>query len=183
MIIEKYKKSQFNISYYAKNDVDSWIYANTYSGCIMFADQEMSNFLENYSNDSLMILNNKYPDIANYLIDNGFLVRENLDELKRIRSRFQENKFAKHFLNLTLMPTSACNLDCSYCYQETHTKSFSSSIVEQLKQFVSNYISKIKHLNITWYGGEPLLKKILFCNCQSILFKYVKRMGYPTQQI
>ncbi len=166
-----YKASRYNIYSAIKNNSKSWIYANTFSGCIMRTDQELKKFLENFNMDSFNKLEKEHPDIANYLIEKGFIVQEMLDEITRVRLRFQTSKFLSDCLNLTLLPTSDCNLGCPYCYQERNPISFSDNVVAQLKQFVSNHIPNIKHLSVTWYGGEPLLKQNLISDISQYFIK------------
>jgi uncharacterized protein len=169
-----YKASKFNICYPYKEDSGFWVLANTYSGCVIFADRELADFMKFFDCDRFNTMNATDPDIVSYLLDRGFVVRDSLDEVKRVRLRFHEAKYNTSSLNLTLVPTNACNLGCRYCYQERQPKSFTADSVNNLKCFVSNRISQIEFLGITWYGGEPLLKRELISEISRYFIKLCK---------
>lgn len=60
-------------------------------------------------------------------------------------------------LNLIIAPTTGCNFACPYCFEgEKKTKVMTSEIVAKLITFINGYTS-VKKLNLTWYGGEPLM--------------------------
>jgi radical SAM protein with 4Fe4S-binding SPASM domain len=65
-------------------------------------------------------------------------------------------------MNIVLSLTDHCNLNCTYCYYN-HVKDKEHSSVERLYQAVDFFVFHAKelgdnHLNITFFGGEPLLK-------------------------
>lgn len=62
-------------------------------------------------------------------------------------------------MELIIMPTEHCDLDCVYCYEDhLSIGSMSSETYSALKFFVSNRIPELERLHIGWFGGEPLLK-------------------------
>ncbi|MBI4722400.1 MAG: SPASM domain-containing protein [Candidatus Stahlbacteria bacterium] len=67
-----------------------------------------------------------------------------------------------YVLSLTIAPTLECNFECKYCYERE--KKIIKNITmgdaeeEKLLEFLTNKVSKIETLFITWYGGEPLLE-------------------------
>ncbi|MEC2257861.1 radical SAM protein [Bacillus cereus] len=60
---------------------------------------------------------------------------------------------------LILFPTEQCNFRCIYCYEDFKLKRMSPDIIQGIKLFLNNRASKIKHLKINWFGGEPLIAK------------------------
>ena len=67
--------------------------------------------------------------------------------------------FQSELLNLTIAPTSSCNFQCYYCYEEgIQQKTMDDSTIEKLIEFIEIKSKKThNNVNITWYGGEPLL--------------------------
>lgn len=64
-------------------------------------------------------------------------------------------------MNYSLYLTDNCNLNCRYCYEKNmHTNCELS--LDNIKKIIDNEIkSKTKESIITFFGGEPLLKKNL----------------------
>ena len=66
-------------------------------------------------------------------------------------------------LTLIFKPTYACNLACSYCYNEgwrdTRGESMSISEAKCAISWVIDYCRKrgVKSIRVIWHGGEPLL--------------------------
>ena len=64
--------------------------------------------------------------------------------------------YSNSSLSLTIAITRACNFDCSYCFEGNRTgASMDIATEKKLIDFIKNY--RCDQLNITWYGGEPLL--------------------------
>ncbi|WP_159101324.1 radical SAM/SPASM domain-containing protein [Prevotella dentasini] len=60
-------------------------------------------------------------------------------------------------LSLVIAPTTGCNFACPYCFEgEKKTKVISDDVIENLICFINGY-SSVKKLDLTWYGGEPLM--------------------------
>lgn len=69
--------------------------------------------------------------------------------------------YTKH-LNILIMPTDACNINCVYCFHKPYTTGFNKmdlSMAEHLFDITAPYYSKV---NIIWHGGEPLLMGLEF---------------------
>jgi len=87
----------------------------------------------------------------------GFLVA--YDELRHMRTQaFFESGWGEA-LALVICPTLACNFACPYCFEE-HRKGHMSRETEDLVfKFAKDNMEcyGLKKLDVTWYGGEPLL--------------------------
>ena len=58
------------------------------------------------------------------------------------------------------MMTEACNFGCSYCNQG-HDKAsnfMGNDVFKSVKNYIVN-MPNLESLNVTWYGGEPLIRK------------------------
>ncbi len=71
--------------------------------------------------------------------------------------QFQARNFDKSTLSLVIAPTTSCNFACPYCFEPKLTpKTMTDSIIDKLVEFVKGH-EEAKGINLTWYGGEPLL--------------------------
>ena len=55
------------------------------------------------------------------------------------------------------MPTEQCNFRCTYCYEDFALGRMSNDVIEAVKRFLDHRLDSLSHLNISWFGGEPLL--------------------------
>lgn len=92
------------------------------------------------------------------LIDGGFLIDRNIDELKIVRDRSKEAINSKEYF-LIILPTLNCNYHCWYCIQDHIESKMSPDIMERIKKHIDYMINieKIEALNLDWFGGEPFL--------------------------
>lgn len=64
----------------------------------------------------------KLKDLQSW-IDTGFLVKEELDEVKALQVIYDAKKYTPN-LAFTIIPTLLCNCACDYCFQDkSHVKS------------------------------------------------------------
>jgi len=68
----------------------------------------------------------------------------------------------KDLSHMNLILTNACNLSCSYCYEQ-HRQDFGRFTVESLKTAYDwlNTINEVPNKNFQFFGGEPLIHKKL----------------------
>jgi uncharacterized protein len=79
------------------------------------------------------------------------------DELEELKFIHRASRFEESSLGLVIAPTMACNMACSYCYEENKQGRMSPSTIESIIQFVEKRAGGLKSLTVSWYGGEPLL--------------------------
>lgn len=78
-------------------------------------------------------------------------------ELSKLRFQSKSHIFNPQILSLTINPTLACNFRCKYCFEKDHRDEFMSAEVEDgIVEYVKNH-SLSRFLDVTWFGGEPLL--------------------------
>ena len=98
--------------------------------------------------------NNK---LEGQLIKHGMIVPETYDEDSAAHLKYLE-EITEPVLRLTLVPTYRCNFRCPYCYQDhEHSIIMSEEIQEGIIKYVRKHISRYSGLEISWFGGEPLL--------------------------
>lgn len=85
------------------------------------------------------------------------LVEDDSHEIDKIKYLILQNRFRSDRMHLTLNPTTSCNFACPYCFEFTHQgKTMTDKVENDIVDFVKAHPS-VKELNITWFGGEPLL--------------------------
>src|SRR5882672_11088607 len=65
--------------------------------------------------------------------------------------------FAADTLNLILFSTEKCNFRCFYCYEDFKLGKMPSSIQEGIIQLLNRRAPTLRNLELSWFGGEPLL--------------------------
>lgn len=147
-----YKISRYNI---IKKSEDKIIVYNSYTKASLFLGKD-SNIDAFKSIDKFNELDKKTKKI---LIDNGFVIDENRDEFSEIKYMYEKKYYDKTFLNIVLVPSLSCNFSCPYCFEkdlkcgyENINKYFST-----LKKFAKNNFKKYQCIQISLFGGEPLL--------------------------
>lgn len=71
--------------------------------------------------------------------------------------KFNIRNYSSNILNLVIAPTTSCNFDCPYCFEpKNNPKTITDDVIQDLLQFIKSH-NYARELNITWYGGEPLL--------------------------
>ena len=133
---------------------------------------ECEDRLINYKNGDIIYFNNDndYKSCINSLIDDGspafkklldkeFLIPDYLDEPALMQYYANKELYGNEMLELTIIPTNACNFHCIYCYELQRTEYMSDKTFDNVFKFLEKNIKKYDILNIDWFGGEPLLAK------------------------
>jgi len=85
-----------------------------------------------------------------------------MTEADKIKS-FDKNSFIRGLnpksFQLILYPTEQCNFRCVYCYEDFEIGKMPQWVVSASKEFIKNKIKNLNKLNLSWFGGEPLLAK------------------------
>ena len=146
-----YKKSAYTILI----PMDQYTIAyNSYSGSLCKLDEKGVACLENLDESS---------PFFNAMVGQGLIVDKHLDEFARVIREYNDYIRADdpETLQYTIALTTACNLRCIYCFEESHVPEFASP---ETMDAIVNYVRKeleahpsVKNLHITWFGGEPML--------------------------
>lgn len=101
------------------------------------------------------------PLLAKMLASDGYLVPKDLDQFGQFRDNYFAARHDMGQLALTIAPTMACNLACGYCFQGLNKdlKKIDQRLPDAIMDFIQKQTGTLKSLNITWYGGEPLMAK------------------------
>lgn len=114
--------------------------------------------LYNSLNGALLKINKKKIDEAKeILIQKGFLVEDSDNELLFYKYIYYQKIFSNRNLNITIAPTTDCNLCCPYCFEEgnKHKEYIDDITLNAIAKYIIS--KKDKKIDLTWFGGEPLL--------------------------
>ncbi len=137
-------------------------------------DNKRKLLYNSFTNSMALMESDKYEQLVNFnekkeqipdakLLEDlkmgGFIIEDNYSEFDEIKLRMLSGRFDTSSLGLTIAPTSDCNFRCVYCYEKDVIKeqNMSEEIQENIIEFVEGYAGSIKNLQVTWYGGEPLM--------------------------
>lgn len=89
----------------------------------------------------------------------GFLLDDSEDELRMIRTQLFISRYQDRSIGMTIAPTMACNLACTYCYEAGYgaTQSMSKDVEEAVIDYIKHELIRPRPVAINWYGGEPLV--------------------------
>ncbi|MCR4779039.1 MAG: radical SAM protein [Lachnospiraceae bacterium] len=82
-------------------------------------------------------------------------------------------------LQLTILTTTACNMQCVYCFERLVPINADKELAYNILTFVERVIAKKKfsRLRVTWFGGEPLVNKALIFELSSKLISLCEKNG------
>jgi len=86
-----------------------------------------------------------------------FAIADDLDEIEALKFRHNLDRYNRSAMGLVIAPTLACNMACTYCYEANKKGRLSSQMIEKIVNFVEERASGTDSLDVSWYGGEPLL--------------------------
>lgn len=67
--------------------------------------------------------------------------------------------YAPSELHLIILPTELCNFRCLYCYESHQGENMNDATERALITFLHRQIDIRKTIWVSWFGGEPLLRK------------------------
>lgn len=75
----------------------------------------------------------------------------------KMHSDILYNSLTDEKLTLTILPTEQCNFRCVYCYEDFKIGKMRPDIISGIKNLISIRAPSLRILNLSWFGGEPLL--------------------------
>ena len=93
------------------------------------------------------------------LMDQKIIVNEEslYDFYNATKIKFMSSAYREDRLNLVIVPTTACNFACPYCFEpKKKAKVMTVEVMDGIISFINSH-KKAEDLYLTWYGGEPLL--------------------------
>lgn len=138
---------EINGDKYVYNSVTKAFLKVTFQRSIPFEDPTINNAETYFPPEELLAL-----------IENGFILDDDFDELKALEYIYRKNYFNATDLTLILAPTFECNFACPYCFEAPQRDAKTSSVYfSALKKYAEKYFKLYRHVEISLFGGEPLL--------------------------
>lgn len=154
-----YKKSFYNLEIENFEDKKTLIY-NSLTSSVGLMDSNGRKLYDNIENINIEnIDNDNDKNIFKILVDNGYIIEKDIDELTLYKTAGRIMRYNNSYFGLTIAPTLDCNMACPYCFEEHPKLYMTKEVADNVVKFIEERIDKVKtkHLDIAWYGGEPLL--------------------------
>lgn len=129
---------------------------NCKTDAVSVIDNHLAELIEDSEID---LIEQKHPDFYKFLIKEGFVVDDKVDESLSVIEEWKAEESSSTF-SIFINPTMDCNLRCWYCYEKHLADSIMSKDVSQaIMKFLNNEIKEknIRAIGISFFGGEPLL--------------------------
>lgn len=101
-----------------------------------------------------------HPDLFKQMIDSKIIIPFETDETKELVKLWEEEDRNPSYFSMIINPTLGCNLRCWYCYEKHDKKPImSEDTLSSIRKLIDKKVSnkELKDLNISFFGGEPLL--------------------------
>ena len=150
------KISNYNFFIKPDDDEEKIIAYNAFTNSIAIMNSSNYKHYFDFKDNNIEIMD---KDFIKELHKGGFLIDDNVNEIDTLRYLMFKDRFDRKSFNLTIAPTIDCNFRCIYCYEKDKlensymNKETENNLIKLIKEKSSN----IDSLNISWYGGEPLL--------------------------
>lgn len=161
------KKSFYNFIF--ENDEKKAIAFNSNTCALAEIEEDFLHMLNNIESINYENLDINQKKLFDDMKEGGYIIDDCIDEKKEIKFRNLTSRFYNGSLSLTIAPTLNCNFKCIYCYETAKNVVMTGETEKYILEFVKKQINSIKQLNITWYGGEPLLCKNIIYNLSESL--------------
>ncbi len=162
---------------------NKYILFNGVTGCL-FSIKKSENKLFETLFRNLDFFEEKQPDLFESIEKMGFIINNSTNEINHILLRNKKAILLDKTYDVFINPTLECNFKCWYCYENRIKGRMNKATIDKLKKHLTFMVEKdrITALNLSWFGGEPLLyfKEIVFefslfakklCKSNNIPFK------------
>lgn len=120
----------------------------------------------------------EYSKLAEQMYNAGFLVDDEIDELKVLEYEHNLAKHDKKKLTLTILPTLDCNFRCFYCFENKKPIKIEDTEIKAIENFAKEHIKGIEEMSVCWFGGEPLLNPTAIWKLSEIFIKLAKEENF-----
>lgn len=158
------KPSKFNVLIPNFPSAGEYLIFNTFSDSRVVINEQLKSVMDRSALSASgggQTLTEEEQKHLSVLKDLGIIVNEGMDEDRELEYWFQRLKFDTTTLDLTVLTTSACNLGCTYCFEEgINLKGFmKEETCLRVSAWVARKLDEVRPriLHLTLFGGEPLL--------------------------
>ncbi|MGX4601777.1 SPASM domain-containing protein [Faecalimicrobium sp. JNUCC 81] len=143
--------SRYNV---AEKFENTTVLYNTLSSGILKLNEEYSSYFNDMSENGIF----EKEDLIEELIKGGMLYKEPINEVGLIKMNNLKSRYNSLDMSYTIAPTMECNFKCDYCFEEgKRHNTMSDKVVSDTIDFIAKGSEHSNSINISWYGGEPLI--------------------------
>lgn len=153
------RESKFN-NYFTAGDGEKLAF-NSYTCALAAVDEKYEMLLSKLDELGRENVPEELRECYEMAKEGHFIVQDDYDEMTELYTKRNFQKYSIESLGLTIAPTLGCNFKCIYCYETSKPGIMQPEVSDKIVEFVEKQSSHLKSLNVTWYGGEPLLTKEL----------------------
>lgn len=128
---------------------------NSLSNCLAEIDEVVFNLVK--EGIKTQQVETKDIELSEQLCKMKVLVDNDDDEINKIKYINRLRRQNNRRLILTINPTLACNFNCPYCFESEHPNIY---MTDEVEEQIVHYVESCKEaevIDVTWFGGEPLL--------------------------
>ncbi len=104
----------------------------------------------------------KHCTAMDQMIEDHFLVPDQYDEhqqvtkMREVLRKLEDAKQKPYITHYTILPTTACNARCYYCFEQgSKMVTMSEQTAHSVVNFIIAHCNDEKTVSISWFGGEP----------------------------
>jgi uncharacterized protein len=150
-------------------DGESIVWFHSLTGAVMRLPAHLAEALERLLAAGTVSTERLAGSPLESLLHSGFLVGADVDEYEREHRAYLKARNSPRQMLLTVAPTLACNLRCSYCFQRgmPPSRMMSRPVADGLVDLVGALgdVVRPERVVVQWFGGEPLLAFDLLLRC------------------
>lgn len=150
------KESIYNY-YFSLNDEKAVIFNGRTKRFFYVSERNFKEFKEIITNPDTYF--DYYKPFIFRMINEGFVIDDRQSEISLVKTEYDDIINPNSWM-LLILPTYQCNMRCWYCLQKHQEIKMDKDIIARIEKHIDKYIrqNNIKHLYISWFGGEPLLE-------------------------
>ena len=129
---------------------------NTLSNSLIEVDESVFSFLhehQEYFKETEVLDEETFSALK----DRYFITDNDMDDFLKYKTMIRLQREENTSMHLTLAPTMDCCFHCHYCFEKYKDKKhMPESVMDSIIKYIKSR-SCLKHINLTWFGGEPLM--------------------------
>ncbi|TFH61475.1 MAG: SPASM domain-containing protein, partial [Candidatus Zixiibacteriota bacterium] len=171
------KASRFNT--FAVLDNGNKILFNSQTGALAELDADSYSKVSAILEDPVGEFADDNSQVRQQLLYGGFLVEDYLDQIAAQKIEYARQRYGKGILRLAIAPTLECSLLCDSCSGRKHKMRIRLSAEKFLTKFIDNHARRADQIEVTYFGGDPLLEIDTMERIQAHLADSAARHGIP----
>ena len=141
--------------YVIRDDYDGKVLLhNVVTGQLVVLDQREAELLNK--------LPLEYCSEMERLVENHYLVTDQFDEnrqvvkMREVLRKLDEVQRKPGIIHYTILPTTACNARCYYCFEHgSKIVTMSEQTANSVVDYIDSHCALNRQVSISWFGGEP----------------------------